>query len=303
MRRRLLAAPASSPPLLSGAGRSEGAARGFSMTELLVAVSIVLMLMTLLGGAVSAARTSGAKQKVRSTIAVIDAILQQHFTSAESSRAQASEPAADRGVVLRRQVTADMPDSWAEVAYMKQQNDATPEGQPKPFHSARQRGYVAFLDTVNPTNDFADAECLFMIVMQGGLADCLTCLALEKIKIGDKDEDGALEFWDEWDEPIRYVLWPGGFELPVGTRFFSAVPPFSGAVATGDSAGPMRPLLFSGGPSKLSSTEVHAGSYLSLDNACGDPANATISRLGGLPAGSADHRRDNITNFDTEAKR
>jgi len=300
--RRQTTTPAAPPPLPPGAVRSAGAARGFSMTELLVAVSIVLVLMTLLGGGVSAARTSGAKQKVRSTIAVIDAILREHFTRVESSRTPASGPAQDRAAMLRRQVTADMPDSWAEVAYMKQQNDAEPEDELKPFHSARQRGYVAFFNDVQPTSQFGDAECLFMIVMQGGLADCLTCLGLERIKIGDKDEDGALEFWDEWDEPIRYVLWPAGFELPIGTRFFSEVLPFSAMAPAGSDGSPMRPLIFSGGQSRLSSTAVHDGSYLQLGNACGDPANATISGLGGL-AGSDDHRRDNITNFDGEAKR
>jgi prepilin-type N-terminal cleavage/methylation domain-containing protein len=269
--------------------------RAFSLVELLVAISIILVLMALMGAAVSAARGAGAKQKTASTIAMLDAILQQHFTSVESSRAGATGPAADRAAALRRQVTADMPDSWDEVRHMK--------SQPQQFNAARQRGYVAFLDAVNPTNDFADAECLFMIVMQGGLADCLACSALDKAKIGDKDQDGALEFWDEWDEPIRYVLWPAGFELPLGTRFFSTAPPFSGAAATGESAGPMRPLIFSGGPSKLSSTEVHAGSYLSLGNACGDPSQPNIAILGGLPAGSDDHRRDNITNFDGEVKR
>jgi len=80
------------------------------------------------------------------------------------------------------------------------------------------------------------------------------------------------------------------------------VTPFSGATATGNTGGLMRPLIFSGGPSKLSSTEVHAGSYLALGNACGDPANATIGKLGGL-AGSNDRRADNITNFDGEVKR
>lgn len=268
--------------------------QGFSLVELLVAITIILVLMALMGAAVSAARSAGSKQKTLGTIALIDAILQQHFTSVESSRAGAASQFSDRAAALRRQVTADMPDSWAEVRHMKSQAEQ--------FGSARQRGYVALLDAVGPTDQFGDAECLFMIVMQGGLADCLACSALDKARIGDKDEDGALEFWDEWNEPIRYVLWPGGFELPLGTRYFSPALPFSGTAATGDSAGPMRPLIFSGGPSKLSSTEIHAGSYLSLGNACGDPTNATIGRLGGL-AGSTDHRQDNLTNFDAEVKR
>jgi len=286
--------------------------RAFSLVELLVVITIILVLMGLMGAALSAARGSQKKQETAATIMVIDTILSQHYRSMESSRAGAGGPATDRAASLRRQMTADMPDSWDDVHYIK--------SHAQEFNSARQRGYVAFLDAVKPsykpgdrTEDYADAECLFMIVMQGGLADCLACSALERAKIGDKDQDGALEFWDAWDEPIRYVLWPAGFELPVGTRFFSTVPPFSGAAATGDFAGPMRPLIFSGGPSKLSSTEVHSvskdgddadepASYLSLGNACGDPANATISILGGL-AGTDDHRSDNITNFDGEVKR
>ena len=268
--------------------------RAFSLVELLVVITIILVLMGLTGAAVSAARSSGAKQKTAATIIMIDAILRQHFTSMESSRAGAGGPATDRAASLRRQMTADMPDNWAEVRHMKSQSQQ--------FDSARQRGYVAMLDAVSPSDQFGDAECLFMIVMQGGLADCLACSALEKAKIGDKDQDGALEFWDAWDEPIRYVLWPAGFELPLGTRFFSLIPPFSGTTVTGDTAGPMRPLIFSGGASKLSSTEVHTGSYLSLGNACGDPANATISKLGGL-AGTDDRRSDNITNFGGEVKR
>jgi prepilin-type N-terminal cleavage/methylation domain-containing protein len=268
--------------------------RAFSLVELLVAISIMSLLLALMGAAVSAARSSGSKQKTASTIGMIDTILQQHYTSVESSRTAAAGPVADRAAALRRVVTADMPDSWNEVRHMKT--------NPGMFDSARQRGYVAFLDTAKPTDQFGDAECLFMIVMQGGLADCLACSALDKAKIGDKDQDGALEFWDDWDEPIRYVLWPAGFELPIGTKFFSAVPPFSGAVAAGETAGLMRPLIFSGGPSKLSSTEVHAGSYLALGNFCGDPANVTISKLGGL-AGTVERRADNITNFDGELKR
>ena len=268
--------------------------RAFSLVELLGVVTIIVVLMGLMGAALSAARGSQKKQETAATIMVIDTILSQYYRSMDSSRAGAGGPSTDRAASIRRQMTADMPDSWAEVRHLK--------SQAQQFDSARQRGYVAMLDALSPSDQFGDAECLFMIVMQGGLADCLACSALERAKIGDKDQDGALEFWDAWDEPIRYVLWPAGFELPVGTRFFSTVPPFSGATVTADIAGPMRPLIFSGGASKLSSTEVHTGSYLSLGNACGDPANATISILGGL-AGTDDHRSDNITNFDGEVKR
>ena len=268
--------------------------RAFSLVELLVVITIILVLMGLTGAAVSAARSSGAKQKTAATIAIIDAMLRQHLTSMESSRAGADGPAADRAALLRRQTTADMPDSWAEVQHIK--------SQPQQFNSARHRGYVTLFDAATPTSQFGDAECLFMIVMQGGLADCLACSALDKVKIGDKDQDGALEFWDEWGEPIHYVLWPGGFELPVGTKFFSTVPPFSGAGSTGDSAGPMRPLIYSNGPDGKDGLAVHGGAYLALGNNCGVPTEETIATLGGPINSSGDHR-DNITNFAGEARR
>ncbi len=269
--------------------------KAFSLVELLVSISIIVLMMAMMAAALSAARASGAKDKTRSSIKPIDEIVQRHFESCESSRLAAAVPPEARGAAIRRLITADMPDNWNEVRHMRD-NAAT-------FTSARQRGYVATLNMVNPTDEYADAECLFMIVMQGGLADCLACGALDAIRIGDKDGDGAPEFWDAWDMPIRYVLWPAGFELLIGTKYFSQIAPFDGLPATGGTGGMMRPLIFSGGPSKLSSTAIYDGSYLSLGNACGDPANATIATLGGLPEGDDDHRRDNVTNFDDEVVR
>ena len=181
------------------------------------------------------------------------------------------------------------------------------------FSSARQRGYVATLDALivlNPgasglvtINQNASAECLFMIVMQGGLADCLTCTVLDSIPKGDVDGDGAPEFLDAWGQPIRYVLWPAGFEQPIGTKYFDQTAPFDGLPATGATGGSMRPLIVSGGPSKQDSTKFVGMSWLSLGNACGDPADATIAILGGWDGISPDYRPDNVTNFIGEVQR
>jgi prepilin-type N-terminal cleavage/methylation domain-containing protein len=267
--------------------------QAFSLVELLVAITIILVLMALMGAGLSAARSSGAKQKTLATISAIDAIVQRHFVACESNAATAGLP-GDRGAVLRQIVTADMPDSWAEVRHMK--------ANASRFGSARHRRYVATLDVVQPTDQFSSAECLFMIVMQGGLADCLACSSLDLASKGDKDGDGAPEFLDAWGEPIHYVLWPGGFESPLGVKYFSTTPPFDGGTAAAAPGGTMRPLIFSGGPDKLGSTNINAGSYLGMAANCGNPQVAPITTLGGPDSGT-DSREDNVTNLGTEVRR
>jgi hypothetical protein len=213
--------------------------------------------------------------------------------SCESNAAAASLP-GERGAVLRQLVTADMPDSWTDVRHMK--------ANASRFGSARQRRYVATLDVVQPTDQYSSAECLFMIVMQGGLADCLACSALDLTPKGDKDGDGAPEFLDAWGEPIHYVLWPGGFESPLGTKYFSTSSPFDGGTVASAPGGTMRPLIFSAGADKMGSTQINAASYLAMAAKCGDPQAAPISTLGGADS-ATDYREDNLTNFGAEVKK
>lgn len=267
---------------------------GFSLVELLVAITLILVLMALMGAGLSAARSSGAKQRTQATINAIDVIVQRHFMACESNAAAASLP-GERGAILRQLVTADMPDSWAEVRHLKA--NATR------FRSARQRRYVATLDVVQPTDQYSSAECLFMIVMQGGLADCFACSSLELAPKGDLDGDGAPEFLDAWGQPIHYVLWPGGFELPLGTRYFSITPPFDGGTAAAAAGGTMRPLIFSGGADKLGSTKINAAAYLAMNSNCGNPQATPIDTLGGCDNPADDNREDNVTNFGGEVKR
>ena len=262
--------------------------RAFSLVELLVVITLIVMLIAMMATALNSARASGAKQKTRASIMMLDSIIQQHYRATESMSVPQGE---DRGAAIRKQITADMPDSWAEVAHL--------QANPSDFKLARHRGYGATAAALSPSSTVADAECLFMIVMQGGLGDCLDCAGLSSIPVGDTDNDGAQEFLDAWGEPIRYVLWPGGFELPPGQPFFDTKRPFDdGPLANPDRpGGVMRPLLFSGGPSKKSSTEINDSSYL----AAGSPG-ASGTNLGG-PDGGDDYRNDNITNFDDEVKK
>jgi prepilin-type N-terminal cleavage/methylation domain-containing protein len=269
--------------------------KAFSLVELLVAVAIVVLMMALMSAALSAARTRGKKDQTQATILAISEIVQRHFSATESSAVGAAVPTSARGAAIRRQITADMPDSWAEVRTM-QSDTAT-------YSSARHRGYVDTLARLNPTDQYGSAECLFMIIMQGGLADCLSCASLDSVPKDDLDGDGAPEFLDAWGQPIKYVLWPAGFEQPLSTKYFDQTPPFDGLPPAGAAGGTMRPLIFSLGGSDPAKECITANkdSYLALGNACGDPAGGAIATLGGLLSTATDDIRDvYLTNFSDE---
>jgi prepilin-type N-terminal cleavage/methylation domain-containing protein len=274
--------------------------RGFSLVELLVVISIVLMLMALLGGALSAARGSQKKQATQALIGKLNAIIQQQFASYGGRDVQAATPAA-RAVELRRIATGDLPDRWVDVKFMADNADQ--------FTSPHQRASIAVWNSFpaisrDPTSDsflgtqYAGAECLFMIVMRGGIANCLDCSDLANDRIGDKDGDGAFEFWDEWDNPIGYILWPGDLQLPAGsgTKFFDTSVPF----APGATARSLRPLIYSAGSDGEYGFERNGdtGNFTADASACGNPTVPPTSNAAAPLAGAS----DNITNFDAEAK-
>ena len=274
----------------------------FSLVELLVVVSIMLLLMGMVAAAVSAARATQKRQATQSLIAKLDAIVQQQFASYASRSVPASALAgpnksAARAVYLRKLASAELPDNWADV-------QTVANGTAGVTDTAPQQAYTRTFATGTPTSDYADAECLFMIVMQGGIADCLDCGELGSSSKGDTDGDGFFEFLDAWGQPIRYVLWPAGLELPPGSgRFFSTTAPFTSGSAAAAKGGTMRPLIFSSGPDLTNSVLVNAGGSLALGAACGDPANGTVATFGGGDGAAPDGRADNITNFDAEAKK
>ncbi|PHY03271.1 MAG: hypothetical protein CK530_01810, partial [Planctomycetaceae bacterium] len=162
----------------------------------------------------------------------------------------------------------------------------------------------AYIGTPQGTSNYAGAECLFMVIMQGGLANCLDCGTLKTIDIGDKDGDGAQEFWDSWGNPIDYILWPYAVELPAGSGslFFSGsrLPADPNGTAPPPTLG-LRPLIYSAGPDGEYGLERNneAGNLAALTN-CGNWQTApTMTSAKTMNAAFA---RDNITNFDAEAK-
>jgi prepilin-type N-terminal cleavage/methylation domain-containing protein len=308
--------------------------RGFSLVELLVSITIILVLMALTGAAVSATRGSQKKQATQALIAKLDAIIQRQWES-YSSRHVSSErmvntpgfaAIADRSAgrawyVRRNIITADLPDRWSDVAYLASNTDYLNPTQPNPLFpsanlTAAQRAYVAIWRSrasAPPTDQHGGAECLFLVIMQGGVAACLECAELGGSDIGDKDGDGAPEFLDAWGNPIQYILWPSAVELPPGsgTRFFSGsrelCPPFAPSSNPNVSLSPtlgMKPLIYSAGrDGEYGFERAGEASNLQAGQNCGNWTVAPWDKSGQPTDGSGAQEVDNITNLDAEAKR
>jgi prepilin-type N-terminal cleavage/methylation domain-containing protein len=299
----------------------------FSLVELLVVITIILMLMALMGAAVSAARNTNKQRATRALIGRLDAVMRSQAATYADRQVAPNDTAAVRAAKLRKILSADMPDRWIDVEYM-----AKDSGR---FSAPRQQAYIGFWNSLPspPSPAYAGAECLFMILMIGGISDCLDCSDLAKHSIGDKDRDGALEFHDAWGNPIGYILWPGALRLPTDApeALFS-----KSAAFTPDAVEPtIRFLIYSGGPDgvdvlddktaegvsdseekkkdkarqdlgqfgfrcdvKKNPDDAKLSGYLEPSIDCGNPT-VYPGNLFGRPFDGAE---DNITNLDSEFK-
>ena len=253
--------------------------RGFTLTELLVASAIVLALASMTAAAVSASGGHRKKLQTRALISKIDSIIEAQYSSYAGRNVDVAS-GSDRGAVLRGLARGDLPDQWSVVAELA----AKPTSELTPH----QQAYVAVWNSLDSQARQgiavlnSSAECLFLAVMHGGLSDCLDCASL-RIDVGDVDGDGMPEFLDAWGRPIGFVLEPQGLQLPPGSgkNFFASVLPFEPVVVTRLDAkgGLIRPLVVSAGP----------------DGAFGLTA-------GAAPEAGSTASRDNLTNFDEEAR-
>lgn len=325
-------------PAPPGAGRRKATGllshRGYTLVELLVSVSIILVLLALLGGAISAARNGAQAGATTNAISKLDQVITTQFRRYESRSVprdvvasvrsslgtSGTNPSAARAWHIRRNmITADMPDRWSDVAFMASGTASFPRTGAQAAYVATYRAAVQAGRT--PTDQYGGAECLFMIAMQGGFADCLDCNGLGQLKKGDKDTDGALEFWDEWNNPIDYILWAPGYRKVGDAALLFA--PLDAAFATTGSVRPglgMRPLIYSAGPDgkyglsrdpATATADQAAANPANLSRGanpagldCGNPLEATTATASmGGPAGASgdDDRTDNIVNVELSA--
>ena len=324
-----------------GAGGGRGVARAaFTIVELLVVIAIMIVLLGLTGAAISGARASQKRQATQLLISKLDTIVQQQLAT-YSSRSVPSPPdlngdgrpdypanmtaASYRAWYIRRNlITGDLPDRWTDVAAIASGSTAAVGTTMLPI-TAVQRAYAdTFKNGKQPTPQYAGAECLFMIVMQGGIANCLDCADLRTAQIGDKDTDGSgktvgdgwPEFLDEWGNPIGFILWPAGLVLPAGSasKFFtdSRALDLAFPATAGTSPIPslgMRPLIYSAGPDgQYGFNRADEASQLTAGTGpvgrdCGNWSVEPAASMAGPDPQKPGAVVDNLTNFDAEVKK
>lgn len=254
---------------------------GFTLVELIVSLVIVAILSSLTLSGLARLRSQAKIDKTTSTIRKLHEIVWplvggictrrlenpsgSPFFVAPSGLTGKRLSAWQRRELIRRQQILEMPETWNEVADINPASGvhvlpgavATALSEPTTTpldtvtslrnFTAPVRAFAARKDALNPSADYASAECLFMIVTFSGDPDILE--TFHASEIGDKDGDGAPEFHDGWGKPILFMRWaPGITYSQIQSSDSSANPDFTDPMRLDTSEHGLIPLIWSAGP-------------------------------------------------------
>lgn len=290
--------------------------RGFTLVELMVVLVILAIVGSLTLAGLNVARQRSKADATKTTISKLNEIIVPQFQDYLERRVvvtgtTASQIALSRLTNIRSLLVREMPDSWDDVFNSV---SLVSTGTPAAIRTAPVRAYAATKNAMlmasgnaRPTAIFGNAECLYLIVSRSGFAP----YAIEQFRsneIGDADGDGALEFHDGWNRPIRFLRWAPGFTSDLQPT--SVKDPFDPSAVSGppqDSA--LVPLIFSAGPDGSTATSETDGygitgppstgwAYFPLTSTNNPQVGGTT--LNPLPgARNGTEWKDNITNHGT----
>jgi len=202
--------PHISPCLRTAGGiRPAGRHAAFTLIEMLVTVTVIVILAGIVMGGLRIGRREAREARTRATITKLDRIIMQKYESYRTRRVPLriprnvtlKEAAQMRLLALRDLMRMEMPERWNDVT------DNPVSGIQRP---ALSHAYLSMYQNASggAVGRNGPAECLYLIVMTG------TSSAREEFsesEIDDTDGDGLMEFVDGWGKPIFFLRWAPGF--------------------------------------------------------------------------------------------
>jgi len=306
----------------------------FTLVELMVTIAMLAMLASFVLMAVFGAQQQAKKSRTQAQITKLHDVLMRKWDEYRTRRVPINTASMDpetaavaRLQAIREWQRLELPDRWNDVK--------SPEADPVVLGTrpAVSQAYVEYYNTVNPSDIYQAAECLYMIVVIGNIDDGAGRELFNEDEIGDIDNDGAPEFHDAWGNPIMFLRWAPGFvsnTADPNIGFLSDLQeadpvnshdPFDPR-KTDDDAFALYPLIYSAGPDgkanatgatgydiELASSFIHGGGtspnfydpYVDPSTAGGDPAAEPMGTPVD-PDGNGREHYDNIHNHLLEAR-
>jgi len=249
-----------------GGGRKAGRRGAFTLVELLVAISIIVILASLTMVAMRGAQQDVLESKTRSTIAKIHEVLASKWESYLSrplplklpTVAFQADPMSGQRALSGREMSRLRLSAIRDLMRMEMPDRVTDLRGPTPLSARIFEGTAnmtsfpisvpapATLRRINEiitpsiANTNLNAELLYFLVSSTSYQNSSALELFRPSEIGDTDSDNMLEFIDAWGKPIQWIRWPAGLE---GTSsVFDLDDPFVGASGAETSKDPFDPL-------------------------------------------------------------
>ena len=252
-----------------GGGQQAGRRGAFTLVELLVAISIIVVLASLTMVAMRGAQQDVLESKTRSTIAKIHEVLASKWEGYLSrplplklpTVAFQADPATGQRALSGREMARLRLSAIRDLMRMEMPDRVTDLRRPTPLVAKLFEGNptspainfsitVPIPATLRRLNEIAtptltannfNAELLYFLVANTSYQNSSALEVFRPSEIGDTDSDNMLEFIDAWGKPIQWIRWPAG--LDGGASPFDLDDPFVSNAAGGEtSKDPLDPL-------------------------------------------------------------
>jgi prepilin-type N-terminal cleavage/methylation domain-containing protein len=284
--------------------------RGFTVIELMIVMLILSLLVAMSLSAFSAAVNQARISRTKVIIAKLDQLVMDRW---ESYRTRPIPLRAAAGANVRTSALNRL-NALRDIMRMELphcQEDVNEIPTASVTRTAINRGYQRKLGSVTWSEQWEEAECLYLIIASMRDQEKSALDFFTSDEIGDIDDDGVPEIHDAWGQPIQFLRWAPGYRsdaanpalspqelgIPDGFDLLKADARHNDTDSNTDPPFDLKPLIYSFGPDKATT-----GLQLSDGNTL---LNDPYKKITGNYIGTIltpNEVADNITNHYQEAE-